>query len=385
MPLYHQQGKLPRKRHVAFRGEAGNLYHEELIGNEGFSGLSSLLYHLYPPTMVEKAGGFHPTRWYAGEDPSCRHRHFRTAGLVAGGNVVEHRHPILWNSDVAILLARPSETAKAFYRNGQADELLFVSDGTGVLESNYGTLPYRRGDYLVIPRGVIHRMVLDPGEHRYLVVESRGVVRTPKRYRNAHGQHHEMSPFCERDFRLPELQPPRDEKGEFDVLVKQRNGIHAYVYARHPFDVVGWDGYYYPWAMNVEDFEPRVGLVHLPPPVHQSFEGDGFVICNFVPRLYDFHREAIPVPYHHTNAQTDEVLYYASDRFMSRRGIEYGSITLHPDGIPHGPHPGLIEPSIGQKETDELAIMIDTFRPLTVGREAEEIEDREYWRTWLNA
>ncbi len=382
MPLYQRQGRTPKKRHIAFRNEAGGIYHEELLGNEGFSGLSSLLYHIYPPTMVQSAGAFRPTRWYTAEDPSVRHRHFRTAQISAGGNAIEHRHPLLWNADVALLFAKPTETCPAFYRNGQADELIFVSDGGGVLESAFGHLPYRKGDYLIIPRGITYTLRLAPGEQRYLVLESRGVIRTPKRYRNAHGQHHEMSPFSERDFRLPELAPPIDQRGEFTVLVKQRNGLHTYVYARHPFDVVGWDGFYFPWALNVEDFEPRVGLVHLPPPVHQSFEGDGFVVCNFVPRPYDFHPDAIPVPYHHSNAQSDEVLYYASERFMSRRGIEYGSITLHPDGIPHGPHPGLIEPSIGAKGTDELAIMVDTFRPLSVGRETEGIEDAGYWGTW---
>ncbi|MCC7143340.1 MAG: homogentisate 1,2-dioxygenase [Candidatus Eisenbacteria bacterium] len=383
MPLYHRIGRLPKKRHIAFRSEEGSLRHEELMGNEGFSGLSSLLYHIHPPTMVKSAGEYCPTKWHAAEDPSCRHRHFLSSKLPREGNAVEHRRPLLWNSDVAVLIARPTTTAGSFYRNGQADELIYVSDGDGVLVSPFGRLPYRRGDYLVIPRGIIHRLELGASEHRLLILESRGVIRTPKRYRNAHGQHHEMSPFSERDFRLPEAADAIDQSGDFPLLVKQRNGLHAYVLARHPFDVVGWDGYYYPWAFNLEDFEPRVGLVHLPPPVHQVFEGDGFVVCNFVPRIYDFHPEAIPVPYHHTNAQSDEVLYYASDRFMSRRGIEYGSITHHPDGIAHGPHPGLIEPSIGATSTDERAVMIDTFRPLAVGRAAEGIEDKEYWRSWL--
>lgn len=385
MPSYHRLGSIPARRHVAFRSPSGALYHEELIGNEGFAGVSSLLYHLHPPTMVRDVEPIAPLVWVAGEDRGLRHRHYRTSALPAGGDVVRGRRPLLWNADVAFLFARPTETLEAFYRNGQADELLFVSDGEGVLESPFGDLPYRRGDYLIVPRGVVHRLRIGGGEHRYLIFESRGVVRTPKRYRNTYGQHLETAPFCERDFRLPSELRTIDEAGEFEVLVKHRNGLHKYVYARHPFDVVGWDGYYYPWAMNVADFCPIVGKVHLPPPVHQVFEGDGFVVCNFVPRLYDFDADAIPVPYHHTNAQSDEVLYYASDRFMSRRGIEYGSITLHPDGIPHGPHPGLIEPSIGAKETDELAIMLDTFRPLDFGAEAERIEDREYWRSWLGA
>jgi homogentisate 1,2-dioxygenase len=298
---------------------------------------------------------------------------------------VTGRRPLLYNQDVAIEYARPTRQADLFYRNGQGDELLFVSEGQGVLESAFGDLPYRRGDYLVIPRGITYRCRFAEGEQRFLVVESAGVLRTPKRYRNDRGQHCEWSPYCERDFRLPKWREPVDERGEFEVLIKQRGGLARFVYDRHPFDVVGWDGYYYPWAINVEDFEPIVGRIHQPPPVHQVFESGGFVVCNFVPRLFDWHPEAIPVPYHHTNIGTDEVLYYASERFMSRKGIEYGSITLHPDGFPHGPHPGTIEPSLGKKETDELAVMIDTFRPLIISREAEEIEDPAYPRSWLGA
>lgn len=383
MPSYQRLGRVPPRRHVAFRNERGELYHEELIGNEGFSGISSLLYHISPPTMVRAAGSLDRLPLEREEDESLRHRHFRTSRLPAGGDAVRNRVPLLWNEDVALAVARPTETAPALYRNGQADELIYVTDGAGVLESNFGSLRYRKGDYLVIPRGVIHRLVLDPVEHRLLVVESRGVLRTPKRYRNAFGQHVESAPYSDRDFRVPDSLVTKDERGDFEVWVKHRAGLHRYVYARHPFDVVGWDGYYYPWALNIEDFCPVVGKVHLPPPVHQVFEGDGFVVCNFVPRLYDFHVDAVPVPYHHTNAQSDEVLYYASDRFMSRRNIEYGSITLHPDGIPHGPHPGLIEPAIGKKETDELAVMVDSFRPLRVARVAASIEDEGYPLSWL--
>jgi homogentisate 1,2-dioxygenase len=385
MPFYHRLGKVPRKRHTVFRSAEGKLYHEELMGNEGFRGISSLLYHLEPPTQVRHAGEIEATPWEVADDQSTRHRHFRTSELPEAGDPVTGRRPLLFNGDVAIHCARPVRTADYLFRNGEADELLYVSDGEGVLESPFGRLPYRRGDYLVIPRGIVHRMALAEGKrHRHLIVESRGVIRTPRRYRNAHGQHVEGSPYSERDFRVPEQLETLDETGEFEVRVKQRGGIHRYVYARHPFDLVGWDGFYYPWAFNIEDFEPIVGRVHQPPPVHQVFEGDGFVVCNFVPRLYDFHPEAIPVPYHHTNAQSDEVIYYASERFMSRKGIEYGSITHHPDGIPHGPHPGLIEKSIGAKSTDELAVMIDTFRPLHIGRAAAGVEDRRYAGSWYD-
>jgi len=383
MPFYHRLGQLPAKRHTVFRNPAGELYHEELIGNQGFVGPSSLLYHLHPPTAIREVGPFTPQPWAPTAEEGPRPRHLRTSLLPAQGNPVEGRVPLLYNREVAISLCRPVSDAPGFYRNGQGDELIYVSDGQGTLESVFGRIPYRRGDYLVVPRGIVHRLRLGPGEHRYLVIESRGVIQTPKRYRNAQGQHLEWSPFTERDFRLPHELETRDERGQFEITVKQRDGLVRLVYAHHPFDVVGWDGYYYPWVFNIEDFEPIVGRVHQPPPVHQVFEGEGFVVCNFVPRLYDFHPQAVPVPYNHTNAQSDEVIYYASDRFMSRKGIEYASITLHPDGIPHGPHPGTVESSLGKKETDELAVMIDTFRPLLVSREAGQIEDRAYVRSWL--
>jgi len=383
MPSYHRLGKLPSKRHTVFRRPDGGLHHEELMGNQGFTGPSSLLYHLHPPTAVRRAGPLQPQPWQKADDGALRPRHLRTSLLPPGGNAVTGRHPLLYNREVAILTARPTETAEFFYRNGQGDELIFVSDGEGVLESPFGRIPYGKGDYLIIPRGITHRLRLGQGEQRYLMVESRGVLQTPRRYRGAHGQHLEWSPFTERDFRLPQDLETIDQTGEFEVQVKQHNGISRFFYATHPFDVVGWDGYYYPWAFNIRDFEPIVGRVHQPPPVHQVFEGEGFVVCNFVPRLYDFHPEAVPVPYHHSNAQSDEVIYYASERFMSRKGIEYGSITLHPDGIPHGPHPGTVEASLGQKQTEELAVMIDSFRPLTVSREAERIEDPTYLRSWL--
>jgi homogentisate 1,2-dioxygenase len=382
MPYYHRLGQIPPKRHTVFRGSDGRLLHEELIGNEGFTGASSLLYHLHPPTMVDRAEPLPFPPWERAASSALRPRHFRTSRISAGGDPVTGRHPLLYNSQVALSLARPDHPAPYLYRNGQADELLFISEGGGVLESPFGRLPYGKGDYLIIPRGIVHRLDLGAGAQRYLVCESRGVLRTPKRYRNAQGQHLEWSPYTERDFRLPTELITRDETGSFEVLVKQRDQFTRFVVLRHPFDLVGWDGCYYPWALNVSDFEPIVGRVHQPPPVHQVFEGDGFVVCNFVPRLFDFHPQAVPVPYHHTNAQSEEVIYYASERFMSRKGIEYGSITYHPDGIPHGPHPGTIEASLGKKETDELAVMVDTFRPLQVSAEAEAVEDQTYFRSW---
>lgn len=385
MPFYHVLGRIPRKRHVQFRDAGGALVYEELFGNEGFSGLSSILYHIRRPVQVRSSEILRRLEWVATDDRGLKHRHFRTSGIPAGGDAVTGRTPLLYNGDVAVSIAMPTATAASFYRNGQADEIVYVSDGSGTLESFFGLLPYRRGDYVVIPRGTIHRWIPENVAHRLLVIESRGVVRTPARYRNRHGQLLEHSPYCERDIRRPNWMEPRDEAGSFEVLVKQGNALHRFVYASHPFDVVGWDGYLYPWALNIEDFEPITGRIHQPPPVHQTFEGDGFVVCSFVPRLYDYHPEAIPAPYHHTNIGTDEVIYYARDRFMSRKGIEYGSITLHPDGVPHGPHPGTIEASIGRKATDELAVMIDTFKPLTISRDAAAVEDPNYLRSWLEA
>lgn len=383
MPIYHRLGSIPRKRHSVFRKEDGSLYPEELIGNKGFSGPSSLLYHLRRPTSVRSVEHLRDLQWEAEPSRSLRHRHFKTGQLVAVQSPVLDRVPLLFNSDVALSFVHPSGMDDFFYRNGQGDELIYVSEGEGVLESIMGELAFRHGDYLVIPRGVVHRYRFTTQPVRFLVIESAGYVRTPKRYRNEHGQLIENSPYSERDIRRPEALPLRDEEGEFRILVKKNNALTELILDHHPFDVVGWDGYYYPWSFNIEDFEPRVGRFHLPPPMHQTFEGDGFVVCSFCPRPFDFDPQAIPAPYNHSNVMSDEVIYYANTEFMSRKGIEYGSITLHPDGIPHGPHPGRAEDSIGKTKTDELAVMVDTFRPLTVSKQAMAIEDTEYRHSWL--
>jgi homogentisate 1,2-dioxygenase len=383
MTIYQQLGRIPRKRHLAFRAPDGSLHPEELVGSKGFSGPSSLLYHLRLPTAVKSVRLFRDLTWAAETDRTLRHRHFRTGGLETGPSAVLDRVPLLFNADVALQMVRPQAQDDFFYRNGQGDEVVFVTEGEGTLESSFGAVDFRAGDYIVIPRGILHRYRFATPPLRFLVIESRGDVRTPRRYRNDHGQLLEGAPYSERDIRRPQGLETRDEKGDFRILVKASNRLTEMVLAHHPFDVVGWDGYYYPWALSIHDFEPRVGRTHLPPPVHQTFEGDGFVVCSFCPRPYDFDKEAVPAPYSHANVMSDEVLYYANAEFMSRRGIEFGSITLHPDGLPHGPQPGRTEESIGATWTNELAVMVDTFRPLRASRQALALEDPSYYLSWL--
>ncbi len=394
MPIYHQLGTIPRKRHTVFRQQDGRLYAEELMGNKGFEGLSSLIYHVHQPTAVRRVRPVKQLDWRADAAQPFHHRHFRTGRLPETGSATLDRIPLLFNDDVAISFVRPEANDDFFYRNAQGDEIVYVSEGSGVLESLLGNIPFAKGDYLVIPRGIVHRYRFagaggkpDAGAGgagiRLLVIESAGHVRTPRRYRNEFGQLLELSPYSERDIRRPGTLETRDETGDFRVLVKKGNEIVEFVVAHHPFDVVGWDGYYYPWAFNIADFEPRVGRFHLPPPVHQTFEGDGFVVCSFCPRPYDFDPQAVPVPYNHSNVMSDEMIYYASSEFMSRKGIEYGSITLHPDGIAHGPHPGRTEESLGQARTDELAVMLDSFRPLRASAEAVAVEDGGYQTSWI--
>jgi homogentisate 1,2-dioxygenase len=385
MPIYHQLGQVPRKRHTVFRKPDGTLYAEELIGNKGFVGPSSLLYHLRQPTHVKSTRLVRDLRWEADPERQFRHRHFRTHQLASGGSIMSDRVPVLFNGDVALLFVQPDHEDDCYYRNAQGDEIVFVSDGAGVLETQLGDLPFSKGDYLVIPRGILHRYRFTSTPLRCLIIESAGYVRTPKRYRNEHGQLTESSPYSERDIRRPQSLQTHEEPGDARLLVKKENRLHEVIVASHPFDLVGWDGYYYPWAFSIQDFEPRVGRVHLPPPVHQTFEGDNFVVCSFCPRPFDFDPNAVPVPYNHSNVMSDEVIYYASADFMSRKGIEYGSITLHPDGVPHGPHPGRTEASLGAARTDEVAVMLDTFHPLHVSRQALEIEDGDYFRSWVDA
>ncbi|MED1467801.1 homogentisate 1,2-dioxygenase [Bacillus salipaludis] len=381
--FYRQMGKIPHKRHTIHKKEDGSLYREQVMGTRGFSGTQSILYHEYMPTEVVKSELVMSFLPEYEDQPSLRHRHFFTGNVSKHGNGLTGRQYFLGNQDLLIGTANVTEGMPSFYRNGDGDEMLFIHYGSGRLETMFGTIAYRPGDYLVIPIGTIYRVIPNENETtKMLFVESFSQITTPRRYRNEYGQLLEHSPFCERDIRGPESLQTFNQKGEFEVLTKSRGNIHSHILGHHPFDVVGWDGYLYPWAFNIEDFEPITGRVHQPPPVHQTFEGNNFVVCSFVPRLYDYHPQSIPAPYYHSNVNSDELLYYVEGNFMSRKGIQEGSITLHPSGIPHGPHPGKTEASIGKKETLELAVMIDTFHPLKVVKAAAAVEDLDYMYSW---
>ncbi len=382
MPIYHKLGKIPQKRHVQFKQPDGTLYKEQVIGTEGFSGISSILYHINPPTKVKSIKGVTELTREPWEEKTLRHFHFRTLDTVPEGDPISGRKVIMFNNDVSLGICIPKAQMDYFYKNGEGDEIIFVHEGKGRMESQYGVLDYQEGDYIIIPRGVIHRFLLKSEKTRFLVIESASPVETPRRYRNTYGQLLEHSPFCERDFRLPETLVTKDEKGEFLVKIKKSNCLHDYIYDFHPWDVVGWDGYFYPWIFNINDFMPITGKIHQPPPVHQTFEGHNFVVCSFCPRLFDYHPEAIPAPYNHSNIDSDEVLYYVEGNFMSRKGVDIASFTLHPGGIPHGPHPGTAEASIGKKETLELAVMLDTFHPLKLTTFAKEFDQPNYPYTW---
>lgn len=384
MPIYRKIGKVPHKRHTVYRNPEGGLYQEELFGTEGFSGMSSLVYHLHPPTRVREYGEPYSVRPEIAVEENLRARSFKGFNLEVTHDYLESRKTLFVNDDLHVGLAAPSAgTEDYFFKNADADELIFVHQGTGTLDTMYGALEFFQGDYLVIPRGTVYRIRFQNENNRLLIIESFSPVETPDRYRNKYGQFLEHAPFCERDIRCPENLQTHDETGEFRILIKKRGIMYPYVYLHHPFDVVGYDGCSYPWATSIHDFEPITGRIHMPPPVHQHFQGNNFVVCSFVPRLYDYHPDAIPAPYHHSNIDSDELLYYADGDFMSRNNISKGQITLHPGGIPHGPHPGAIERSIGKKETNELAVMIDPFNPVRITKDALELEIPEYYRSWI--
>ena len=386
MPFYQSLGNIPKKRHTQFEQPDGSLYHEQLFGTIGFVGMSSLLYHLRRPTMVKRVGKSVNVKPTAAIENNLLSRKLEGFKVKPCPEYLASRTPVLFNADVTIWLAAPTASMAddAFYKNSDGDEVVFVHEGAGVLHTMLGKIPFDSGDYLVIPRGIIHRFVFASDANRLFITESAHPVYTPKRYRNHFGQLLEHSPFCERDMRAPSDLETFDQVGEFTIRIKKQGQLHDYVYASHPFDVVGWDGYHFPYAMSIHDFEPITGRVHQPPPVHQTFETDAFVICSFVPRMYDYHPKSIPAPYNHSNIDSDEVLYYVEGDFMSRTGIDRGYISLHPAGIPHGPHPGTYEGSIGKTKTEELAVMVDTFRPLQVTAEALAIEHDDYHQSWLD-
>ncbi|MFP5471052.1 MAG: homogentisate 1,2-dioxygenase [Bacteroidia bacterium] len=385
MPFYHKLGNIPHKRHTVFRKKDGGLHHEQLFGTIGFDGMSSLLYHLHPPTVVKEYNNFVDLNPKIAVDKNMKMRSLMGYKVKPAADYIESRVPVLVNNDCQIVLAAPQKSLRDyFYKNADCDEVIFIHKGTGKLRTQLGNIPFEYGDYLVVPRGMIYQIDFDTEDNRLFIVESHHPIYTPKRYRNWFGQLLEHSPFCERDFRAPSELETHDEKGEFRVKVKKEGLLHEFIYASHPFDVVGWDGYNFPYAFSIHNFEPITGRVHLPPPIHQTFETSAFVICSFVPRLYDYHPQAIPAPYNHSNIDSDEVLYYVDGDFMSRNNIEKGQITLHPAGIPHGPHPGAYERSIGQKETQELAVMVDTFKPLKLTQQAIDMEVVDYYKSWIH-
>lgn len=387
MPNYHRLGEIPPKRHTQFRKPDGTLYSEEVFGTEGFSGNYSILYYHYPPTRVKKVEQFMHEQfpheiWHEGVQ---RHHHLKTTKLSRGGDAVLGRQTLMFNNDVVIAVAKPTMDMDYFYRDGDSDLLYFVHEGHGVLESNFGLLPYHEGDYIVIPRGTTFRfdIAIDSPDTTLLAIEARGSIEPPRRYLNSYGQFLEHSPYYDRDIRRPQELATHTERGNFEVRVKVGTLITSYWYDFHPFNVVGWDGYEYPWILNIADFEPITGRIHQPPPVHQTFQGPNFVVCSFVPRKLDYHPQSIPVPYNHSNIDSEEMIYYVNGNFGSRRGIERSSITLHPRGIPHGPHPGAVEKSLGAERTEEMAVMVDTFHPLKLTTISHSADDPNYPYSWL--
>ncbi|CAM1374050.1 putative enzyme [Tenacibaculum litopenaei] len=384
MPFYHKLGKIPPKRHTQFRKENGELYYEQLFGTIGFDGMSTNMYHVYRPTMVKAIQKQYSVAPVIAKENNIQSYRFRGFQVAPQDDYLASRKVVLTNSDCNVILAAPRHsTDDYFYKNTDADEVIFIHKGSGTLRTMLGNIEFSYGDYLVIPRGIIYKLDFNDTDNRLFIVESYSPVYTPKRYRNWFGQLLEHSPYCERDIRRPEHLETHDEKGDFLMKIKKKNEIIEMVYASHPFDVVGYDGFNYPYAFSIHDFEPITGRIHLPPPIHQTFESAGFVICSFVPRLYDYHPDSIPAPYNHSNIDSDEVLYYVDGDFMSRNDIAPGHISLHPAGIPHGPHPGAAERSIGKTETEELAVMVDTFKPLMVTEEAMKIADEDYYKSWL--
>ncbi len=386
MPIYHTLGQIPPKRHTQFRKPDGNLYYEQLFGTVGFDGMSSLLYEVYRPTMVSEILSEQDVSPAIAVEKHLKARLLKGFEVAPQADFLDSRTPLLVNADIHISLAAPQESQTTyFYKNADADELIFVHRGSGKLRTQLGTISFAYGDYLVIPRGIIYQIEFYTTNNRLLIAESFHPIYTPKRYRNYFGQLLEHAPFCERDYKLPTDLETYDERGDFIVKIKKQGILYTMLYPTHPFDVVGWDGYNFPYGFSIHNFEPITGRIHQPPPVHQTFETKAFVVCSFCPRLYDYHPLSIPAPYNHSNIDSDEMIYYVDGDFMSRNNIEQGHITLHPGGIPHGPAPGAYERSIGKTETIELAVMIDTFRPLMLTQAALNLDDGTYYKSWLEA
>lgn len=383
MPFYHKAGKIPPKRHTQFRKSDGSLYAEELVSTEGFSSVYSLVYHTHPPTLVKKLGTPYDVSAVIAREKHLKHTSLKGFEVKPEDDYLDSRKPVLVNEDLHIILAAPRKSmTDYFFKNSQADEMIFVHKGKGVLKTGYGEITFGYGDYLMIPRGTIYQLHFENSDNRLFIVESFSPIKVPGKYLNKAGQLMEHAPYCERDIRIPQNLITYDEAGDFKILIKKQGLIYPYIYGTHPFDYIGWDGCHYPWAFSIHDFEPITGRLHQPPPVHQTFEGHNFVVCSFVPRKYDYHPLSIPAPYNHSNVDSDEVLYYVDGDFMSRKSVEKGQITLHPGGIPHGPHPGTVEKSIGKESTEELAVMIDPFRPLKLTQYALDIEDEDYYKSW---
>ena len=384
MPFYHRMGHFPHKRHTVFKSDQDKYYYEELFGTEGFSSMSSLLYHVYRPTMVKSINNTIDLTPVAEISKNIKSQMLNGFSVSPVDDYLESRQIVLFNNDLNIALASPKKSlTEYFYKNADSDELIFVHRGKGKLRTVLGNIDFSYGDYLIIPRGITYQISFEDEDNRLFIVESFSPILTPRNYRNKFGQLLEHSPFCERDLRPPSELETHDEKGEFILKIKKENMLHELVYASHPFDVVGYDGYNFPYAFSIHDFEPITGRVHMPPPIHQTFEAHNFVVCSFCPRLYDYHPDSVPAPYNHSNIDSDEVLYYVDGDFMSRNHVDKGFISLHPSGIPHGPHPGAMERSIGQKETVELAVMVDTFKPLKLTKLATENADPYYYQSWL--
>jgi homogentisate 1,2-dioxygenase len=379
---YHAMGEVPPKRHTQVRGEDGRLLVEEVVGYEGFSGNESILLHIESPCRIVAAEEFTPLVLEEWVPDKHVHRLTDARRIEPDGDPITGRKVLMYNADVEMAICKPVEEQEFFYRNGEGDEVLFIQQGSGEIETTFGTLRYRQHDYVVVPRGTTYRVHMHDGPQEWLTFFTPGEIETPNRYRNRYGQLLEHAPFSQRDFHPPSQLVTHTERGHFEVLVRVRGGMQRYVLDYHPLDVVGWDGYVYPYTFNIHDFEPKAGRLHQPPPAHQTFQGQNFVICSFCPRMLEWDPLAVPLPYHHSNLQSEEVMFYAAGDYAARKGVDVGTFTLHPSGLPHGPQPGAVEKALGMRETNELAVMCDTFRPLKLTTLARDLDDPEYAYSW---